>query len=276
MWWLVAPAYATWSVAVVDPETQEVGIAGATCGPFVWMIAEIVPGHGAMAAQYATYMPAKREAAALLTDGARPDEVITAITDADFDDKPELRQYGVAAFTGPGATFTGADNDQPALGLTGETWSVQGNTLATEEVVRAAAASLEATTALPLAERLMRAMEAASAEGGDHRCDPAQSAKSAFLFVARPDDDPKRPWLEARTTSFGNGDNPVTRLREEVDAKLAGEGCNAVEGAAWTPLLGLLPLLLRRRAHRAQSVNRSSSLGGSWTEGPGPWGSRTK
>lgn len=109
----------------------------------------------------------------------------------------------MAAFTGPGATFTGADNDQPALGLTGETWSVQGNTLATEEVVRAAAASLEAMTALPLAERLMRAMEAASAEGGDNRCDPAQSAKSAFLFVARPDDDPKRPWLEARGPPVG-------------------------------------------------------------------------
>lgn len=246
MLWMIAPAYATWSVAVVDPATQEVGIAGATCGPFVWAIAEVVPGYGVMAAQYATYMDAEREAADLLAAGARPDEVIEAITDSAFDDKTAIRQYGVAAFSGPAAAYTGADNELPALGLTGETWSVQGNTLASEEVVRAAAASLEANAGEPIEERLMRAMEAGSAEGGDHRCDPAQAAKSAFLFVARPGDRPKEPWLEARTSSAGNGDNAVTRLRDEVDRKLQGEGCNAAEGLGLAPLLGLIPLLRRR------------------------------
>lgn len=247
MFWFVAPALATWSVAAVDPATQEVGIAGATCGPFVWMIAEVVPGKGVMAAQFATYLRAEREAAELLEADADPEEVIAALTDPGFDDKVALRQYGVAALNGPGATFTGAENDLPALGLTGQTWAVQGNTLASEEVVRAAAAALEATADLPLAERLMRALEAGSAEGGDQRCDPAQSAKSAFLFVARPGDRPRAPWLEARTSSFGNGDNPVTRLRAEVDEKLAGEGCNAAEATLFAPLFGLLPLLRRAR-----------------------------
>ena len=43
---LIGRVWATWSILAVDPETSQVGIAGATCGPMVWGIAGIAPGHG--------------------------------------------------------------------------------------------------------------------------------------------------------------------------------------------------------------------------------------
>ncbi|MEQ1567170.1 MAG: DUF1028 domain-containing protein [Myxococcota bacterium] len=245
LWWAAA-AEATWSVVAVDPDSREVGVAGATCGPFVWMIGEVAPGHGAVAAQYATNLAAEREAADLLAAGTPPDEVLAAITDPAFDEEPEIRQYGIASLDGPAVAYTGADNDSPALSATGDTWTVQGNTLASEAVVTEAAAAFEASEGQPLAERLLRAMEAGAAAGGDARCDPEQAAKSAFVFVARPGDRPGNPWLEARTSSVLNGDDPVDRLREEVERKLDRSGCATGPGSAVAAALGLLAARRRR------------------------------
>jgi uncharacterized Ntn-hydrolase superfamily protein len=240
-------ARATWSVVAVDPDTEEVGVAGATCGMMVWMIGEVAPGHGAVAAQYATNLKAKREAADRMADGQAPDQVLDAITDPDFDDKVALRQYGLASLDGPAVAFTGDDNDPPALAATGETWTVQGNTLASEDVVLDAADAFVAAEGEPLDERLLRAMEAGAADGGDARCDPEQAAKSAFLFVARPGDRPGNPWIEARTSSFGNGDDPVDRLRDEVERKRSRAGCDVAGPAgAWAALAALLGLRRRR------------------------------
>lgn len=248
VWWWAAVAHATWSVVAVDPDTREVGVAGATCGPFVWMIAEVAPGHGAVAAQFATNLEGKRAIADALAGGATPEQALAEVTDPAFDDRVGLRQYGVASLDGPAATFTGDDVDGPWAAVADATSAVQGNTLASEDVVAAASAALAADGALH--ERLLAAMEAGADAGGDSRCDPDQAAKSAFLFVARPDDDPDRPWLEARTSSFGNGDDPVDRLRAEVADHLAGGGCSTAPGASGFVLLALLGATRRSRSAR--------------------------
>jgi uncharacterized Ntn-hydrolase superfamily protein len=83
---LVPAAFATWTVLALDPDTGEVGEAGATCGPFVWEVAGLAPGFGAVAAQYATNLAGRDEAVARLAEGTTPAEVIDELRGADFAD----------------------------------------------------------------------------------------------------------------------------------------------------------------------------------------------
>jgi hypothetical protein len=48
---LTIQAKATWSVIVIDPNTKEIGIAGASCTYSVYGIGGIVPGKGAVVVQ---------------------------------------------------------------------------------------------------------------------------------------------------------------------------------------------------------------------------------
>lgn len=213
MWWAwVGSAWATWSIVAVDPETQQVGVAGATCAPMVWMIGEVVPGHGAVAAQYASN-----------------------------------RVVG-----GGGAAFTGDEVEATALSASTGVASVQGNTLVSEAVVDDTLAAFEASDD-PLAWRLVAAMEAGAAAGGDARCAPEKSSHTAFVFVADPDDRPSAPTVAVRTSRFGNGDDAVSRLRDALTREEGG-GCDHTGGAA--PGWGLLALALGygARARKAASA----------------------
>ena len=49
--WFPNVAQATWSITAVNPETGEVGIAGASCTYSVWGIAGVAPGKGVIAAK---------------------------------------------------------------------------------------------------------------------------------------------------------------------------------------------------------------------------------
>ncbi len=243
-------AHATWSITAVDTATEEVGVVGATCGPFVWGIARVVPGQGSVAAQYDTWGKARDEAAALLEKGETPEDVIAAVTAADFDNDATWRQYGVVSLDAAPAVFTGDDVETPFLALAGDSFSAQGNTLASEDVVQAAYDSYLDSQDLDLAERLLLALEAGAAQGGDKRCEPEHGAKSAFLYVADPGDEPKSPRVELKVSSMFNGDPAVQRLRADYEGEL---GCAA---APWRSaggalaLLALLGCMTRRRRGR--------------------------
>lgn len=198
-------ASATWSIVAVDPATREVGVAGASCIARAYAIAGLAPGRGAIAAQAMLNLAARHRGRKLLADGASPQAVIAAVASPRFDsfagiDTSRLRQYGVAAlgFEDASAAFTGSwtfawQGQALAPGV-----SVQGNLLAGPAVVQQA---LTAFTAPPppgaarLADRLLRALEAGAAAGGDSRCLPEQAALSAFLMVAAPGDAPGSPSL---------------------------------------------------------------------------------
>src|SRR5919205_3947247 len=68
-----------------------------------------------------------------------------------------------------------------AGGRTGPGYAAQGNILVSEETVAALAATFEATSGRPLAERLIECLAAAQAAGGDSRGQQA----SALLVVER-------------------------------------------------------------------------------------------
>lgn len=233
---LSLPARATWSIVAVDEETEEVGIAGATCGPMVWFIAGLVPGEGVIAAQYATSRHERETGEDLLREGERPAAVLKALRAQDED--AALRQYGIVALGEAPVTFTGGEVEGPALTVEGEGWTAQGNTLASEAVVEAAAAVMEAGEG-SLADRLMEALEAGAAEGGDARCAPEDAAKSAFLYVAEPGDRAHEPTVEVRASGAG-------AVEELADDYAAGRmSCSAVGGVRagglgllWAVMLG--------------------------------------
>jgi uncharacterized Ntn-hydrolase superfamily protein len=214
------PASATWSITAVDEWTREVGIAGASCTPNVMAIAGVVPGRGVIAAQAATDNGARQWAVEMLRAGTSPADIVRAVTDSTFDPAPYLQQYGIAALGHAPAAYTGAQ----ATGWVGHEVdagvSVQGNVLVGPRVVADAMAAFRAAAAdtlLTLADRLLLALEAGAEAGGDARC-PGQTALSAFLIVAGPDDrrDAQHLRLYVNGQSQG-GANPVQLLRQRYD-----------------------------------------------------------
>lgn len=200
------PLSATWSIVVVDHATGEVAIASATCLANFALensVPAIVVGKGAVAAQSILDQDGSNRLLAfdLLKDDATPDEVLEALTT--LGTTPGLRQYGIAAFSGPAATFSGPGAGQGLGNLVGSsgtlTYALQGNLLVGPEPVFAAEEALLGTEG-DLSQRVMAAMQAARALGGDGRCsctgsDPTgcgvpppaftKSAHCGFVIVAR-------------------------------------------------------------------------------------------
>jgi uncharacterized Ntn-hydrolase superfamily protein len=223
---LPATAWATWSIAAVDPQTQEVGVAVASCVPAPYgstilpFVAGLAPGQGALAAQALYDAQLRDDALALLAGGAAPQDVIDMVVAGD--PQAATRQYGVVALDLQTAAFTGAATEDWAGHLQGEGVTVQGNILYGPDVVGDALAGFEAEAPRcpwTLADRLMLALEAGAAQGGDNRCSERQSALAAALRVAAPGDDPDAPTLDLRIPSQAEGgDNPVALLRVAYDA----------------------------------------------------------
>jgi len=186
------PWFGTFSIIAVDPTTKELGVgvqsrafgAGAAV-PYA------VAGVGAVATQAAANRQYGPKAIALLEQGLSPTEVVKRITDED--PGRDTRQVAVIDMQGRSAVYTGKRvidrNSDPKdlvhLGgyaghVTGPTFSAQGNTLASQAVVEAMAAAYQAGTGT-MAERLMDALDAGQAQGGDTR-----GMQSAGLLVVRP------------------------------------------------------------------------------------------
>ncbi len=243
----LAPASATWTVIGIDPDTQEVGVAGATCGPFVWQVAGLSPGHGAVVAQYASNLAGRDLAVERLAAGDTPEAIIGELTTdvgGDFDDdRTAIRQYGVVGFAGASAGFTGAEVEDGHGEVGGDTFRAQGNTLRTTEALDAAYAAMIGAKGETLAERLLRGLEAGRDLGGDARCPEDAPAQSAFLHVASPDD-PKAVSIELAPVFGGD---PVAALREHVDDGVT--GCAAAPrsmAAAWAAVTLWLAGRVRR------------------------------
>ena len=168
-------------------------MAGATCGIGVGFIAESVPGVGVVAAQAATSFKGRDAAKVWMEEGLGATEILDRLNDPDFydgwfDPAFEDLQYGVATLVdGPDAGFVDGGNiPEWSGGVAGENFAVQGNTLRSEHVVRAAARAFRQSDDacdLTLGERLIRALEAGRDAGGDNRCPEDFPAYSAVLLV---------------------------------------------------------------------------------------------
>ncbi len=157
----------TFSIAAADPSAGEVGVAVQSK---YLAVGAVVPwaraGVGAVATQamgFAGFGPRILDA---LTTGQSPQSAMEAALATDR--MAAHRQMGVVSASGQSASHTGAECMAWAGGLTGHGFAAQGNILAGEAVVREMARVFE-TTAGALVERLMAALEAGQAAGGDKR-----------------------------------------------------------------------------------------------------------
>jgi uncharacterized Ntn-hydrolase superfamily protein len=211
----------TWSLIVLNNDTKEIGVAGASCTGYVAGIAGIVPGKGAIMAQAMSNMQAKAEGMELIAADVAPQDIIARITDPAFDPSFADQQYAVVTFAhlSASAHFTGEGTGAFSGALTGDGFSAQGNILTGEAVLSAIRDAIVSATksGLSLEETVMQALEAGSTSGGDKRCGE-QRATSAFLTVARPQDSAWNPYLNLVVHGVDRGSvNAVAFLRSEYE-----------------------------------------------------------
>jgi uncharacterized Ntn-hydrolase superfamily protein len=169
---LVAPslACATFSIVACDKEGN-CGAAAATNNLAIGASVVYAQAHvGAVVSQFETNPSYGPKGLALMAAGELPEKVVTKLLaeDSHFDDQgPEARQVGVVDVHGHSAAYTGAEAMAStwAGALRGDGYSVQGNGLAAEAVLKAMERTYLSSTG-PLAERLMSALEAGQQAGG--------------------------------------------------------------------------------------------------------------
>lgn len=157
----------TYSIVARDAKTGEFGVAVQShyfqVGPTVpWALS----GVGAVATQSrvnVSYGPLGLE---YLRAGYTAEQTLNALTSGDS--QPEIRQCAIVDAAGNVAAHTGSKCIAAAGHQTGDGFSCQAN-LMERDTVWAAMAEAYTSTDAPLAERMMAALEAAEAEGGDIR-----------------------------------------------------------------------------------------------------------
>lgn len=285
---LVDPWFSTFSIIAFDPATGDLGVgvqsrafAAGAAVPYA------KPGVGAIATQASANRQYGPKAIALLEQGLSPDDVVKRITDED--PGRDTRQVAVIDARGRSAVYTGKRvidrNSDPKdlvhLGgyaghIGGTNFSVQGNTLASRDVLAAMAAAYENGKGT-MADRLMDALDAGQSKGGDTR-----GMQSAGILVVRPlppgaqstverivdirVDDAENPFVELRRLLQMTEGVP-SRLTENA-ARLAGEGKFAEAIAEQQKALAINPraetlhyALAQRYAQAGDAPRALASLG---------------
>ncbi|MGZ5292046.1 MAG: DUF1028 domain-containing protein [Actinomycetota bacterium] len=175
----------TYSIVAKDPATGDLGVAVQSH----WFAAGIVcwarAGVGAVATQATALIEHGPLALDLLEGGADATAALRARLEADAD--REVRQVAVLGREGAVATHTGASCIPEAGHRLGDGFSCQANMMRRDTVWDAMALAFAASEG-DLADRLLVALEAGEAEGGDVR-----GRQAARILVVRARATP-RPW----------------------------------------------------------------------------------
>ncbi len=168
----------TFSIVAFDPANGDLGIAVES--KFL-AVGAVVPfaeaGVGAMATQSWANTSYGPRGLRMLKQGLTPTQVGTKLVTADK--YAPQRQFGIVDAKGHAFTYTGKGCFDWAGGRTGKNFAAQGNILAGAAVVDALAQTFESTRG-DLADRLVAALAAGQAAGGDKR-----GQESAALLVVR-------------------------------------------------------------------------------------------
>jgi uncharacterized Ntn-hydrolase superfamily protein len=175
--WAEELLFHTFSIAAVDAETGESGVAVTTR---VACVGNGVPwvrvGVGAVATQASTRTEYGRELLDMLEQGLSPQQALDRAVAAD--EGRDRRQVGVVSVDGRAAQHTGEGPSDWKGHRSGRNYAAQGNSLVGPEVVDAVAETFEASegSGRHLADRLIEALAAGQASGGDRRKGRLQSA----------------------------------------------------------------------------------------------------
>jgi uncharacterized Ntn-hydrolase superfamily protein len=211
---------ATFSILGYDPETGEIGGAVQSrvfCvgNGVLWAEANI----GAVATQAYVDVSYGPKALELLKKGLAPEEVVKEVLESGPDPFPERwpkqgRQFAVMNARGEYAAFTGPKAPEWAGHKGGKYCTAQGNILASRKVVEEMVRAFE-TTQGHLSLRLLAALEAAQAAGGDKR-----GMQSAALLIVK---EKGGTWLNNNVVMRLQVDDhpePIKELRRLVEIAL--------------------------------------------------------
>lgn len=205
------PQYSTFSLCAIDPVTGQSGAAVTTRVPFVGRAVPWVrAGVGAVCTQASTMVEYGVKGLDLMAKGVEPKEAIAQLLSTD--EGRESRQLGMIDMKGRAAAHTGTGNGNWAGSKQGRTYTVQANIMVGPEVVDAVAATFEASegTGLPLAERMILALEAGQQKGGDRRWGNLQSAA---IRIADPNDPGRGGDYIALAIEVGEHAEPVGEMK---------------------------------------------------------------
>jgi uncharacterized Ntn-hydrolase superfamily protein len=197
---LPLPAGATFSIVARDPVTGDFGVAVQShwfqVGPTVpWAEA----GAGAVATQSFTKIDYGPKGLQLMKEGKSAREALDALLAQD--PQKDVRQVAMVDAQGRVAAWTGPKCIAAAGNQSGAGFSVQANLMDKPTVWPAMARAFEAAKG-DLADRMLAALEAAEAEGGDIR-----GRQSAALIVVRARSTGE-PWKD-RLVDLRVDDNPA-------------------------------------------------------------------
>ncbi|MEQ9307754.1 MAG: DUF1028 domain-containing protein [Marinoscillum sp.] len=162
------PLTHTYSIVAMDTATGEIGVAVQSHWFSVGTVVTWAEsGVGAVATQSFSNPAFGPQGLALLKSGLDAKTTLDALLASD--EGREYRQVGVIDASGLAVSHTGSKNIKEAGNLVGPYYSVQANLMENASVWPAMAKSFESSAGKPLAERLILALEAAQAEGGDIR-----------------------------------------------------------------------------------------------------------
>ena len=250
----VTNAFATWSVIALDRATGTVVVSSATCVPQQRLEsfpakdlrdiqAIVVPGVGVAAAQAGVDRTRANQKLifAELQKGTAPADILAKLKE---DPAIDVRQFGILDMKGRSAGFSGAKNQASSLDRQGQVqgtevfYSIQGNILKSDDVVEGAVAAFSSAKNA-LTDRVMAAMEAADAKGGDSRCTcdtepklnaPCDGKTSHVAYILRADKSDKNgeSFNDGRYAMYisvtdkditpSENANPVKTLRMRYDA----------------------------------------------------------
>ena len=218
----------TYSIVARDPKTGELGVAVQS---HWFSVGSGVPwaeaGVGAVATQSfidPSYGPL---GLSLMRAGRTAPEALTALLAGDGG--RDVRQVGMVDAKGNVATHTGKLCIPAAGGQSGKDYVVQANLMDKPTVWPAMARAFEATSG-DLADRMLAALDAAQAEGGDIR-----GKQSAALIVVK-GTSTGRPWADrAFDLRVDDHPEPLVELRRLVGVQraytrmTAGDDCVALK-----------------------------------------------
>lgn len=216
---LSAPFAHTYSIIARDPQSGQMGVAVQS---HWFSVGSIVAwgeaGVGVVATQALVQVAYGPQGLALMRAGVPAPAALQALLAAD--EEREVRQVAMLDSAGRVAVHTGARCVADAGHVLGEGFSAQANMMASPAVWPAMAEAYR-NTAGDLAERLMAALEAAQAEGGDLR-----GQQSACLFIVEGERQ-DQPWQGVRVNlRVDDHPEPLKELRRLLTVHRAYEWMN--------------------------------------------------
>ncbi|MEM4780921.1 MAG: DUF1028 domain-containing protein [Halalkalicoccus sp.] len=193
-------------------ERHRFGVAVTTRLPGVGTLCPFASEHGAVATQSLVNVDLGRRGIEYLDDGLAVEDALPALLNAD--DGAENRQLHGVGRDGT-FTFSGSECREWFGDRAGENYTVAGNLLTGEAVIDAVAEEYEADRECdrPLASRLIDALAAGHAEGGDKREElPIQSA--ALLVKSSEEHAMTRLYNDLRVDAT---ETPIADLRETYE-----------------------------------------------------------